>query len=57
VFAATKAFVSGQFQPGHPFPSVRALASELKIHPGYVSENQDLPGRLTVGEYLDDLDC
>jgi GntR family transcriptional regulator len=33
VFAATKAFVSGQFQPGQPFPSVRALASELKIHP------------------------
>ena len=33
IFAATKAFVSGQFQPGQPFPSVRALASELKIHP------------------------
>jgi GntR family transcriptional regulator len=33
VFAATKAFVSGQFQPGQTFPSVRALASELKIHP------------------------
>jgi GntR family transcriptional regulator len=33
VFSATKAFVSGQFQPGQPFPSVRALASELKIHP------------------------
>jgi DNA-binding transcriptional regulator YhcF (GntR family) len=33
VFAATKSFVSGQFQPGQPFPSVRALASELKIHP------------------------
>ena len=33
VFAATKAFVSGQFQSGQPFPSVRALASELKIHP------------------------
>jgi GntR family transcriptional regulator len=33
VFAATKAFVSGQFQPGQSFPSVRALASELKIHP------------------------
>ena len=33
VFAATKAFVSGQFQPGQPFPSVRALASDLKIHP------------------------
>jgi GntR family transcriptional regulator len=33
VFAATKAFVSGEFQPGQPFPSVRALAAELKIHP------------------------
>ena len=33
VFAATKAFVSGEFHPGQPFPSVRALASELKIHP------------------------
>lgn len=33
VFAAVKAFVSGEFQPGQPFPSVRALASELKIHP------------------------
>ena len=33
VFAATKAFVSRQFQPGQPFPSVRALASDLKIHP------------------------
>src|SRR5262245_8290853 len=33
VFAATKAFVSGELQPGQPFPSVRALAAELKIHP------------------------
>src|SRR5205814_2246653 len=33
VFAATKAFLSGEFQPGQTFPSVRALASELKIHP------------------------
>ena len=33
VFAATKAFVSGEFQSGQAFPSVRALASELKIHP------------------------
>ena len=33
VFAATKAFVSGEFQPGQPFPSVRVLASELKVHP------------------------
>lgn len=33
VFAATKAFISGEFQPGQPFPSVRALAADLKIHP------------------------
>ena len=33
VFAATKAFVSGEFQAGQPFPSVRALAADLKIHP------------------------
>ena len=33
VFAATKAFISGEFQPGQAFPSVRALAAELKIHP------------------------
>jgi GntR family transcriptional regulator len=33
VFAATKAFVSGEMQPGDPFPSVRSLAAELKINP------------------------
>jgi GntR family transcriptional regulator len=33
VFAAQKAFLSGEFQPGQTFPSVRALAAELKIHP------------------------
>ena len=33
VFAAKKAIVSGEFQPGQAFPSVRALAAELKIHP------------------------
>ncbi|HEY7336707.1 MAG TPA: GntR family transcriptional regulator [Bryobacteraceae bacterium] len=33
VYAATKAFISGEFAPGQPFPSVRALAAELKIHP------------------------
>lgn len=33
VFAATRAFVSGEFQPGQPFPSVRTLAADLKIHP------------------------
>ena len=33
VFAAIRAFLSGEFRPGQPFPSVRALAAELKIHP------------------------
>lgn len=33
VYAATKAFVSGALRPGDRFPSVRALAVELKIHP------------------------
>ena len=33
VFAAKKAFISGEYRPGQPFPSVRTLAAELKIHP------------------------
>jgi GntR family transcriptional regulator len=33
VFAAQKAFLSGEFSPGQEFPSVRMLAAELKIHP------------------------
>ena len=33
VYAATKAFLSGELSPGQPFPSVRTLAAELKIHP------------------------
>ena len=33
VYAAQKAFISGEFLPGQPFPSVRALAASLKIHP------------------------
>lgn len=33
VFAAKKAIVSGELSAGQPFPSVRALAAELKIHP------------------------
>jgi GntR family transcriptional regulator len=33
VFAAQKAFLSGELQPGQAFPSVRALAADLKIHP------------------------
>jgi len=33
IFAAKKAFISGELQPGEPFPSVRTLASDLRIHP------------------------
>jgi GntR family transcriptional regulator len=33
VYAAKRAFISGELAPGQPFPSVRALAAELKIHP------------------------
>src|SRR5438477_12945984 len=33
VFAAKKAFISGELQPGQSFPSVRTLAAEFKIHP------------------------
>lgn len=33
VFAATRAILSGVLQPGQSFPSVRALAADLKIHP------------------------
>ena len=33
VFAATKAILGGALKPGEPFPSVRALAADLKIHP------------------------
>jgi GntR family transcriptional regulator len=33
VYAAKKAFIGGEFQPGQPFPSVRTLAADLKIHP------------------------
>jgi GntR family transcriptional regulator len=33
VFAAQKAFLSGEYRTGQPFPSVRTLAAGLKIHP------------------------
>lgn len=33
VFAAKRAIIGGDFLPGQPFPSVRALAADLKIHP------------------------
>jgi len=33
VFSATKAIIGGALKPGEPFPSVRTLAADLKIHP------------------------
>lgn len=33
VYAATKSILAGALKPGDPFPSVRALARDLKIHP------------------------
>lgn len=33
VYAATKAVVSGELDPGMPFPSVRELSQALKINP------------------------
>jgi|ERR1700678_2726971 GntR family transcriptional regulator len=33
VFASVRAFVSGDYSPGQPFPSVRVLAADLKINP------------------------
>ena len=33
VFAATRAILSGALQEGQDFPSVRAMAADLKIHP------------------------
>lgn len=33
VYAAKKAIISGQMQPGEAFPSVRALSKALKINP------------------------
>jgi len=33
VFAAIRSIVRGEYRPEEPFPSVRAIASSLKIHP------------------------
>jgi len=33
VFTATKAILGGALKPGDPFPSVRTMAADLKIHP------------------------
>lgn len=36
LLAARKAILSGEFSPGQPFPSIRSLAADLKIHPNTV---------------------
>jgi GntR family transcriptional regulator len=33
VIAAISAMLRGEYLPGQPFPSVRAIAADLKIHP------------------------
>lgn len=33
IFAVKKAVVTGQLQPGQPFPSVRVVSQELRINP------------------------
>jgi GntR family transcriptional regulator len=33
VFAAIRSILAGELKPDEPFPSVRALALDLKIHP------------------------
>jgi GntR family transcriptional regulator len=32
-FAATRAILAGELKAGEPFPSVRVMAAELRIHP------------------------
>jgi GntR family transcriptional regulator len=56
VFAAKKALIGGEFLPGQAFPSVRALAAELKIHPNtahkvvqYLIQERLLENRPGVG--------
>lgn len=38
VFAASKAILSGVMRVGDPFPSVRELSEELKLHPNTVQK-------------------
>lgn len=32
-FAATRAILAGELKAGEPFPSVRVMAAELRVHP------------------------
>ena len=44
VYAATKAILAGELEPGAPFPSVRELSQSLKINPNTA---QKIIGELT----------
>ena len=64
VYAAKKAIVSGEFAPGQSFPSVRALAADLKIHPNtahkvvqHLIEERFLIARPGLGTVVADLPC
>ncbi len=56
VFACKRSLISGEFLPGQAFPSVRAIAAELKIHPNtahkvvqYLIQERYLESRPGVG--------
>lgn len=38
LYAARKAIISGELKPGDPFPSVREIASHLRINPNTVQK-------------------
>jgi GntR family transcriptional regulator len=56
VFASIGAMLRGEFKAGQPFPSIRSLASDLKIHPNtahkviqFLVEDRWLEARPGVG--------
>ena len=59
VFAAIKAFVSGEYRAGQQFPSVRQLAADLKINPNtahkvvqHLISERWLEVRLGIGAFV-----
>jgi DNA-binding transcriptional regulator YhcF (GntR family) len=56
VFASVGAILRGEYEVGQPFPSIRSLASDLKIHPNtahkviqFLVEERWLEARAGVG--------